>query len=169
MPSKKNSKIFWEWVQKKQAFLALIIALISCGCTLITSLSKNFSTWESSRLRSLIEKEAQAAANRDTTMAVSLFTPNAIIYDASLKSTWTGINQIRQRYLDLPQFTGLAHLDINIESVSFWDGTASAVSTTVGQIDPNSGAQPRVLFSTESWQFKKEDGQWKISGFVINK
>jgi hypothetical protein len=175
MSLKKLSFVLWALFQKKPLeSVALLLSVVSFGWLLLT----NATMWASSDIRSLIQTEANAAINRNTEKAVSLFTSDGVIIDWQSHSNCWGEAELRQRYGNLPQFKWLVHVNVNVEEVQIIGGTARATSTTGGQIFSDETAKPaQVLFSGDIWEFKKVNripflpwtGEWKISSFTFNK
>ena len=129
----------------------------------------------------IIETEAVAVLNRDIDRAVSLFAEDAFVRDfveetnkklglvpLNVPTSWAGLSEIRERYVNLPIFTKLHHDGV----VVTFDDTgkfARATASTNGRYVPQ-GQQPVDIFSVdgERWTFKKIGSDWKITSFTYN-
>ena len=161
----------WALIKKEPlGSITLLLSIFSFAWVLVM----NATAWASSDIRSLIESEANAAVNKDTSKAMSLYTDQGTIFDWQSRSNWNGATEIRQRYSNLPQFKWLVHANVNIEEIQLFPGTARARSVTEGVMQ-SGGAQ--VLFGEDIWEFKRVNripflpwtGEWKISGFTFDK
>ncbi|MGD0766140.1 MAG: nuclear transport factor 2 family protein [Dehalococcoidia bacterium] len=118
------------------------------------------------QVKQLIHEEAAAALAADIDGALSLYTPNyAVVRDAISGESWQGLQQIRDRYSKLPQFTKLDHVDIQV-TLEPGGNSASAVASTSGEMLTNGGVTPVSSFRGEYWTFQKVEGTWRIETFT---
>jgi len=132
-------------------------------------------------MRELIAMEATAALQGDVDKAVDLYAPNAVVRDgrgeigkalgivpSHVQSTWSGLDEIRDRYTHLERFNELQHVDV---TVTFEQGgqVARAVGSTSGEmVNADGTTTPISSIDGEMWTFQKIDGAWKIISFTYN-
>jgi len=132
-------------------------------------------------IRQVIADEATAARTGDVDGAVELYAPNAVVRDGqaeigkalgvlppNVQSTWSGFDEIRDRYTHLEKFNELHHVDV---TVTFEQGgqIARAVGSTSGEMVTADGSTtPISSIDGEMWTFQKIGGTWKIISFTYN-
>jgi hypothetical protein len=165
------------------AFLALIVSVISLWWLFVTKAE----TWASSNIRDLIAKEARATLEGNAERAASLYCTDALVRnwggyapnDRHPLESWHGTQAILNRYKNLPPFTRLVHVDVNIVDICLFSGTARATSSTDGIIAGGKlGEAPIAVASVNGdiWEFRKVDqipflpwtGKWKIASFTYD-
>ena len=120
---------------------------------------------DSQAIQQVIHDEAAAALRADIDKALSLYTDDAVVRDAGSEQSWHGLQQIRDRYSELPQFTKLDHVDIQV-ILEPGGNSASAVASTSGEMLTNGVVTPVSSFLGEYWTFKKVEGTWRIETFT---
>ena len=123
-------------------------------------------------IRKVIEQEANLALEGSIDEAVSLFDKNAFVRDAAggnkdQEIVWNGVNNIADRYRNLPEFIYLKHeaTEITISSDRTY---ARATADTIGTYIDN-GREIKISGNQgEKWTFEKIDGEWKITSFTYN-
>lgn len=123
----------------------------------------------------LMNQEIQAAKTHDTSLVASIYSPDAVVTDEACLSkqspmTWRGLSEITSRYLTLPQFLTLQHLNVTVTWDTGWWLTTSrgtATAETVGVFEVNGSAQLQAVTGREAWSFVSTNGQWQISSFTF--
>lgn len=124
----------------------------------------------------LITKEAAAAVAGRPADAIVLYAPTAFVSDAACLThgqsrTWSGRDQILQRYLHLGAFSWLRHVDpeVTFTPNNALATSATATAQTAGFIKP-SATLPTGLYihGNERWTFIRVAGQWLIKSFTYN-
>jgi hypothetical protein len=122
-------------------------------------------------------KEAAAVLAGQPTDAIRLYAPaGAFVMDAACTThkrprTWRGLGQILQRYLRLPAFSSLRHVD---PQVTFTPGTAlaksaTATAQTTGSITRSAKfPKGQILDGTEKWVFTRLNGMWWVKSFTYD-
>jgi ketosteroid isomerase-like protein len=165
----------------KLAFAAIVISFGS----LITSVISLAITCELMPLKetpiiNIIKTETEAVLTGDFDRIMKYYSDNACVqdvqgelrkkYDCTFteQTTWTGKNEIRNRYADLPGFTSLNHTGI-IVTFSVNKNFANATASTNGVIMTDSGKKQDIYnIDGERWTFECIDGKWKITSFKYN-
>jgi hypothetical protein len=147
----------------KSAVVAVVVGSIMSECIwpLIYT-----STSEEKPIREIIEQEANLVFEGRIDEVVLLFDENASVRDELNQTFWYGKDAIAERYRNLPHFTFLKHVAIEI-TVSTDKTYARAFSETVGSFEVN-GTNVDITTRGEKWTFKKIGGEWKIIGFTCN-
>ena len=117
-------------------------------------------------IREKIEQEANLVFEGRIDEVILLFDENAFVRDELGQTFWYGRDAIAERYRNLPHFTFLKHVAIEI-TVSTDKTYARAFSETVGSFEVN-GTKVDITTRGERWTFKKIDDKWKIIGFTCN-
>jgi hypothetical protein len=120
------------------AFIALLVSVLSAYFSVLSRTE----VWALPEIRALIAEEARACLEGNADRAASLYCVDALVrnwggYDPDGPNpleSWQGRDQIRHRYANLPRFTRLMHVDVNVVEVSWFTGTARAVSSTDGTV-----------------------------------
>jgi len=123
-------------------------------------------TSEEKLIREIIEQEANLVFEGRIDEVVLLFDENAFVRDDLNQIFWYGKDAIAERYRNLPHFTFLKHVAIDI-TVSTDKTYARAFSETVGSFEVN-GTKVDITTRGEKWTFKKIYDEWKIIGFTCN-
>lgn len=121
-------------------------------------------------------KEAAAARARKPADVIGLYARNAVIRDAACgigerPQTWRGLGQILQRYLTLPAFSSLRHVDVHVTFTpdSALATSATATARTAGITAPSARFPHGIkLGGTESWVFINANGIWLIRSFAYD-
>jgi len=120
-------------------------------------------------ITNVIEKEASLVLNRSMDQAISLYTDNASIRDYLGQVTFSGKDQIADRYNNLEVFTYLQHQAITV-AFSQDGSTARAIADTVGTFIDKTTNSPVNISSNqgERWTLEKINGEWKITSLTYN-
>jgi len=161
----------WKKILIYSALIASIAGALITG--IINLIRDEIASRESERLmseerkiREVIEREAILVLDGRIDEVVMLFDETAFVRDALSQTTWYGKDAIAERYRNLPNFSFLKHVAIEITFST--DMTyARAFSDTAGSFEANS-AMVDVTTQGEKWTFKKIDNEWKIVGFTCN-
>lgn len=160
----------WRLFQNKPLeCFTLLTAFVSLGWNIATTAT----TLASNEIREVIELEAKAARNKNTTAAVSLFVQDVstAVYDVVQQKGWIGIGEISNRYMSNPPFESLMHTDVHVDPIQLISGAANATSVTFGKM-----SNGQLLYSRDVWEFKKINGisflpwtgEWRIKNVRFN-
>lgn len=111
--------------------------------------------------------EAAASKKGNVDQALSLYTDTAVITDTASGTQWIGLDQIRQRYVDIfKQYQFLENNDV-LADFQHSNITATVTLTQTGRVkDLNSSNVFDTPPNREVWNFTDLDGVWKIAGFA---
>ena len=153
-----------------RGFLSLSGFLISCLSLFVAYRSYiNGLPVSSTEIREVIDKEAMVATTHDLNLAREIFVPNATIRDVSSNpsTSWSGIENIIDRYKHLGNFSKLKHIQLTIDfdmSKEF----ARVKGSTDGSILNSSGIETDISnVNGEEWTLEKVGGHWKILHFTF--
>jgi hypothetical protein len=136
----------------------------------------------STPVRKLIELESLSVVNNDIDQILALYTPDAFIEDwqgeqdkrasgnsNGPKTIWSGLDEIRMRYLNLPKFVSLTHVGIIINFDNTKEMARATASTRGSYLDTETNAQIYISSNEgERWTFEKTGGKWLITSFTYN-
>ena len=121
----------------------------------------------------LMEQEAQAGKTHDSGLVRSIYASNAVVADASCSSNHPdikqGIDEIIQRYQNLPTFLSLDHVNVAVS----WDPDSSEATRATATADTiseilNTDNTRQFIGGHEQWTFAKIDDHWLITSFIYN-
>lgn len=163
--------------------LIAVLAAVVATATSVTSLMITLSARPPSAqpILQIIESEATAALERDIEKAISLYAEDAFVRDAlgeagkelgtvplEVTTSWSGLEEIRERYANLPRFEALRHLGV-VVTFDHAGKFAHATASTNGVIENETGVfTPIFSIDGERWNFEQIDGVWKITSFTYN-
>jgi len=162
--------------------LGLLLALLG----FLWGVISNAETWASNKIRDVIEKEAricfETSDEKKASAVAEIYCAKAVVCDwgdylpggQHPRYSWRGLDQITRRYCDLPSFSYLRHIDIDVSEMRLLSGTARARSSTEGQLAESHGI---ASFDSDRWSFRKEGGvfwfpwtgEWKIDSFIYGR
>jgi hypothetical protein len=125
----------------------------------------------------LMAQEATAATAAHAADAIRLYAATAFVRNAGCLTadgssyTWQGLDQILQRYIQLPQFASLRHVDAQVRFIPDNERATKATATaqTVGFIKPSpSFPEGQSIHGNEAWTFICVNRKWLISSFTYN-
>lgn len=124
----------------------------------------------------LMNAEATATAAHDFAAITGIYAHDAVVTDAGCQSpgasqTWKGLARIEARYIALPSFSSLQHVNALVlwEPNDWRASKADVTAETVGVIAPSTSSQkPQFIVGNEQWTFADENGRWVITSFTYN-
>lgn len=163
--------------------VALLLTLVS----LLWTVAINAEYWASGEIRSLIAAESRVSINRNPQEIEKIFCKDAVVRnwgsyspgDQHPLESWSGIDEIQQRYRNLPQIKRIVHIDVDVHEIRILLGTARARSSSEGVI-LDGGLEGTSVVSVASvngdiWEFRREGipfvpwtGRWKIASFTYD-
>jgi len=123
----------------------------------------------------MAEEAAASLAHRPAD-AIRLYVSTAFVRDDaclthSQSQTWSGRNQILERYQHLPGFSSLEHLNAEVTFTpdNAQATSATATAQTAGFIEPSSTSPAgQAIHGNEVWTFIRVKGKWLIDSFIYN-
>lgn len=124
-------------------------------------------------ITNIMDQDVLAAKTHDVGAIPQIYAYNAVVVDArcpspSPSNIWSGLPQITDRYISLPQFISLAHVNVHVtwkpDDSSATNATATSDTSGIALIN----GSPLSLNKHELWTFAKIDGQWRITAFTYD-
>jgi cellulose synthase/poly-beta-1,6-N-acetylglucosamine synthase-like glycosyltransferase len=121
-------------------------------------------------------READAAERQDINAALRLWAPDGVIVDADFRSTpnaedrsWTGMEQLRERYIREFQerrYESLRHLNLSVQI----NGNEAIVTNDLMAVFETDNVLRRLhLPGSDRWVFRKDGNAWRIVRLEVNR
>lgn len=128
------------------------------------------------QIKAVLFLEEQSALNADVDQAMRLWGENGVIRDANYTvgderddRVWTGVEEIRKRYVQefsQRRYLSLAHTDASV----FIEGDrATVVNDLRAEIQTDTGIQTVFLSRGDRWTFTKQRDGWRITELIVNR
>lgn len=124
----------------------------------------------------LMDREVVASRSHDAGVVEQIYAADATVTDAGCLTvdasrTWHGVADIQARYVGLPEFVSLGHVNTHViwEPADRHANRAEATADTNGVIAPN-GTSPngQPINGHELWTFVRSGNGWVIQSFTYN-
>lgn len=122
-------------------------------------------------IKTVIDVETTATANRDLESVLSLYADNAVVIEPSTGTWWNGKDEIRSRYSDIfarHRFLENIHqlTDLKLEPPDNPTTATAKVRQRATIQDVTDGSVTRGAWTQEYWFFARIDNTWKITRFI---
>ena len=130
----------------------------------------------SARAAAVLVREADAVERQDINGALALWAPDGVIVDFDFKPesnredrTWTGMEQLRARYVrefEERHYESLRHLNLSVQM----RGDEAIITDDLAAVfDTGSGVRRVYLRRSDRWVLRKDGNEWRIKRLETNR